>query len=94
MKPSIASLLALAVWLAAMPASAQDDVPPAKKEKKICQTEKMTGSLTRVRRICMTRAEWDELRLKYKHGFEDNVRGASGGCVAPGEATGQMCGKQ
>lgn len=33
----------------------------AKKEKKICRSEKMTGSLTRVRRVCMTRAEWAEL---------------------------------
>jgi hypothetical protein len=31
----------------------------AKKEKKICKTEKMTGSLTRVRRICMTQSEWN-----------------------------------
>ena len=33
----------------------------AKKEKKVCKTEKMTGSLTRVRRICMTRSEWAEM---------------------------------
>jgi hypothetical protein len=30
-------------------------------EKKICHTEKMTGSLTRVNRICMTAAQWDKL---------------------------------
>lgn len=76
-------LLATAVVLAAFAATAlsAQDAPEqkAKAEKKICQSEKMTGSLTRVRRICMTRAEWDEMRLKYKHGFEDNVRGAAGG---------------
>jgi hypothetical protein len=55
-------------------------------EKKICQTEKMTGSLTRVRRICLTRAEWEDLRLRTKHSFEDNIRGAAGGkeCVLDG----------
>ena len=48
-------------------------------EKKICRSEKMTGSLTRVRRICLTAKEWDDLRLRTKHSFEDRVNGASGG---------------
>lgn len=33
----------------------------AQQEKKICRSQKMTGSLTRVRRTCLTRAEWDRL---------------------------------
>ena len=31
------------------------------KEKKICKSEKVTGSLTRVRRTCMTQSEWARL---------------------------------
>lgn len=33
----------------------------AKEEKRICKTEKVTGSLTRVRRTCLTQREWDRL---------------------------------
>ena len=33
----------------------------AEKEKKICKNEKITGSLTRVRRVCLTQREWDRL---------------------------------
>ncbi len=33
----------------------------AQKEKRICRSEKLTGSLTRVRRVCLTRSEWDRL---------------------------------
>lgn len=33
----------------------------ATQEKKICKSEKMTGSLTRVRRICLTQREWSRL---------------------------------
>jgi hypothetical protein len=48
------------------PAAAQDTAqrsPEAKapEEKKICRSEKTTGSLTRVRRICLTEAEWKAL---------------------------------
>ena len=41
--------------------AAQDDDQAARKEKKICKTEKITGSLTRVRRMCLTQAEWARL---------------------------------
>ena len=33
----------------------------AQKEKRICKSEKITGSLTRVRRTCYTQREWDRL---------------------------------
>ena len=36
--------------------SSDQDAP---KEKKICRTETVTGSLISKRRICMTKAEWD-----------------------------------
>lgn len=47
---------------------------PAKQEKKICQTERMTGSRTRNTRICLTRAEWDRLRRNTKQDIDDLQR--------------------
>jgi predicted secreted protein len=51
----------MAVLMATAPGSAQDKKEDAPTEKKICRSEKITGSRTRVQRICMTKAEWDEL---------------------------------
>ncbi len=39
-------------------ASAIADTPDA--EKKICKREKQIGSLVRAKKICRTKAEWDE----------------------------------
>ena len=38
-----------------------DGSQDAQKEKRICKSEKITGSLTRVRRSCYTQREWDRL---------------------------------
>ncbi len=44
-----------------------EQAPPARAaeapapDKKICRTERMTGSLTRSTRTCMTQAQWDQL---------------------------------
>lgn len=61
-------LLATAMVMGiATPAMAGDDKAqdqssaPAVKEKKICRTETVTGSLVAKRRTCMTKAEWDQL---------------------------------
>ena len=83
MKSLIAAAAATLAVLASTAASGQGlPLPPEESgqaEKKICRSEKMTGSLTRVRRICLTAKEWDDLRLRTKHSFEDRVNGASGG---------------
>ena len=50
---------------------------PAKKEKKVCRSEKMTGSLTRVRRVCLTESEWRRLSEVTRKGVDDVVRSAS-----------------
>jgi hypothetical protein len=64
----------------------------AKQEKRICRTDKMTGSLTRSRRICLTRAQWQEVHNRTKQGLDDTVRQAAGGCQAPTNVTrGSMC---
>jgi hypothetical protein len=61
-------LLASAVLLAtgtmsfaAEPSAKTEGSQAAKQEKKICKSEKLTGSLTRVRRTCLTQAQWDDL---------------------------------
>ena len=77
MKLSLAALAALSLALGSAAFAQDAQQPPA--EKKICRSEKMTGSLTRVRRICMTAREWDEMRLRSKHSLEDTVRDAAGG---------------
>lgn len=70
----------LAALMAAAPASAEDEnvEKEPKKEKKICRTEKVTGSLARKRRICMTEAEWDELAAKTKQSLDEYGSNASG----------------
>jgi predicted secreted protein len=47
------------------------DAKQEKKEKKICKSEKMTGSLTRVRRTCMTQREWDQVAEASRRGVND-----------------------
>lgn len=57
----------------AKPAPA-DPGADAKAEKKVCQTEHVTGSLARTQEICMTAAEWDALRHQSKRDVEDIQR--------------------
>lgn len=52
---------------------------PAKKEKMICKSEKVTGSRTKVRRTCMTQAQWDQLAESTKKGLDEMGRNAAGG---------------
>jgi predicted secreted protein len=70
----------------AMPSSAQQTRSPTpaeaepqagKKEKKICRTDRMTGSLTRRQRICLTESEWRRVSSETQQGFNDYVNSAS-----------------
>jgi predicted secreted protein len=57
------TIAALALATAAPPAAAQSSAPDtSRNEKRVCHTEKVTGSLTRVRRVCLTQRQWDELK--------------------------------
>lgn len=47
----------------------------------VCRTERVTGSLTRRRRTCLTRAEWAELERNYGQSHSDMTRNASGANV-------------
>lgn len=49
------------------------------KEKKICRTERATGSLTRRNRICMTAAQWREVHANTQRGMTDITRDRVGG---------------
>jgi predicted secreted protein len=53
---------------------AAEAAPPA--ERQICRTERVGGSLTRVNRVCATRAEWDRLSATSKKIIDDVSRAA------------------
>lgn len=68
----IRSMLSLTLLIAASSAIAADDAAnPQDDDKQICKTEPITGSRSRVRKICMTRAEWDELSRKTQKDMVD-----------------------
>ena len=75
------SIVAAAVLMAAtgVAASAQDAQEESSEERKICRTSKMTGSLTRRSRICLTEAQWRELASRTRKGLEEMGQSASGG---------------
>ena len=85
---NIFGVAALAMAVTGVAAAAQDAEPEAAQEKKICRTSKMTGSLTRRTRICMTEAEWRELANRTRRGLDELVGGASGApkCISSNEA--------
>ena len=57
----------------------QQDAP---KEKKVCHTDTVTGSLIAKRRICKTEAEWEEIAQATKHSMDD-FTSRENGSVAP-----------
>jgi hypothetical protein len=81
MKTSL-TIAALALFAAtgAMAEPAQDAAAP-KAEKKVCKTERVTGSLTRVNKICMTAQEWTALAANSRKALDDISRttGTAGG---------------
>lgn len=58
--------------------SAEEPAAPAE-EKKICKTEKVTGSRTRTERVCLTQAQWRELQAKTRKGLEEMGQTGAGG---------------
>jgi hypothetical protein len=78
MKFSVLAATAL-LTLTGVAASAQEAAQEPVKEKKICRTEKATGSLTRRTRICMTEAQWREVNSRTYKGVSEMQGEASGG---------------
>ena len=60
------------------------DASDAAAERKICRTEKATGSLTRRNRVCLTQAQWQEVHDRTRRGVDEMVGSASGApsCVS------------
>lgn len=79
MKKSV--LLALAVLIAAPSVQAEEQAQEQQpqEEKKICRTDRATGSLTRRTRICMTAAQWRELNSRTQKGVGEMQGVGSGG---------------
>lgn len=75
----VAAVLAFGLVGAAASAQGTQGAQEEPKEKKICRTDKSTGSLTRRTRVCMTEAEWRELNSKVRRGLEEMGQSASGG---------------
>ena len=63
----------------ASPASSGNTVAGTDTEKKICRTEKVTGSLSRRNRICLTEAQWREVHDRTRRGVDEMTSAASGG---------------
>jgi hypothetical protein len=68
--------MAIAVTGVAVAQEAEQEAP---REKRICRTEKMTGSLTRRTRLCLTEAQWRELNSRTNRGVQEMQQGAAGG---------------
>jgi len=67
----VAMLLAMAIVTPAAHAKDRDADAQPDPNKKICRNEKMTGSLTRVTRTCMTQAEWAKLAETTNKSIDD-----------------------
>ena len=80
--------LAFAVAVGGVPAIAQEPQEEPRREKKICRTEKATGSLTRRTRICMTESQWRELNNRTRRGLEEMGQSGSGAprCISAMDA--------
>ena len=76
---SIFVAAALAMALTGVAASAQDAEQEPPREKKVCRTDKATGSLTRRTRICLTEAQWRELNSRTQRGVGEMQGQGSGG---------------
>ena len=71
--------VAIAIAMTGEAAAADDAQQEAQPERKICRTEKMTGSLTRRTRICLTEAQWRELNSRTQRGVQEMQSSAGGG---------------
>ena len=72
----LATFLLTATSGTAVGAAPETEQAP-EKEKKICKNEKITGSLTRVRRVCLTQREWDRMAETARNSVNDLDRNAN-----------------
>ena len=89
----VAALAALSTTTIAAAQQEQAAETAPNPQRKICGTEKMTGSLTRRSRICLTEAQWRELNDRTRRGVQELQGSANGGCRTPFDPnTGTQCG--
>lgn len=89
MKTFIAGAVALLTATAAFAQnSSQSQASADPAEKKICKTERMTGSLTRSTRTCLTKAQWDQVAEETRRHVDQLDRNASENRQAPAGAGG------
>ena len=67
-------------------ANAQGEAADPADEKKICRTERATGSLTRRTRVCMTAAQWRDVNTRTFKGVSEMQGQGSGGQVVQNNA--------
>lgn len=76
-----AAILMAGTSVAAAAQQAQNQQAPAEQQddnKKVCRTERSTGSLTRRTRVCMTAAQWREVNARTYKGVTEMQGTASG----------------
>jgi hypothetical protein len=78
------TLLALAAWVAAA-VPAQAEISSSKKptrdpNQRVCEDIVATGSRLATKRICATRAQWEEKRKQDREVVDDAQRHAAGPC--------------
>ncbi|GGD50463.1 hypothetical protein GRI62_06680 [Erythrobacter arachoides] len=86
----------LAVSPALPPAEADEAPAPVEAESDpgeevVCRTERMTGSLTRRTRTCMTRNEWNGVESRMRDQHNRMTRSASGGQCIPSDPQSGRC---
>jgi hypothetical protein len=70
-------LLAAGCGILASPLLAQDQAKPVKDpNEKICEKQTVLGSRLATRRVCATRAQWEEYRRLDREAIELGQRGA------------------
>ena len=75
--PVLAAAMSLSAAESGDQTAAQADL---KKDKVICKTERGGGIGARSKRICMTRAQWDELAAKSRKGADQAGRTGADAC--------------
>lgn len=68
-----------------------EETEPDPSQEVICRTDRVTGSLVRRRRTCMTRAEWDGVEARTRDGVNGLQRGASGSQCIPTDPQSGRC---
>ena len=89
MKKLMIALVAFTCATSVLAEEAQEAPAPPAKEKKICRTEKITGSRSRVRRTCLTRAQWDEIAEATRKNMNDFYRESNSTGPAISDGAGQ-----